>query len=265
MLKNKYEVKQIGEQKTLELYLYGEIETDYYDWWTGKTIESKTSANYVRKVLDEAGNVDRINVYINSIGGSVSEGNAIYNILKRSPAEKVVYVDAFAYSVASVIAMAGDKIIMPSNTTMMIHNAMWGIFGNSQQLRKAADDLDIINEASCNTYLVKAGDKLSKEDLTKMLDAETYLTAEKALEIGLCDEIANPVDLSESIEVVEQAQQKQNAFAKQAAQQIKAEVKAKEEPPKPQEQNPPQAQEKDVDKFEFATPIFNKYFNLKEN
>jgi ClpP class serine protease len=142
---------------------------------------------------------------------------------------------------------------------------MWGIFGNSQQLRKAADDLDIINEASCNTYLVKAGDKLSKEDLTKMLDAETYLTAEKALEIGLCDEIANPVDLSESIEVVEQAQQKQNAFAKQAAQQIKAEVKAKEEPPKPQEQNPPQAQEKDVDKFEFATPIFNKYFNLKEN
>ena len=125
-LHKNYEVKQLGQERVLEIYLYGEIESDYYDWWTGKIVESKTSANYVRKAIDEAGTVDKINIYINSLGGLVSEGNAIFNILKRSNAYKTVYVDAFAFSVASVIAMAGDKIVMPSNTTMMIHNAMKG-------------------------------------------------------------------------------------------------------------------------------------------
>ena len=60
MLNKNYEVKQIGELRTLEIYLYGEIQSDYYDWWTGKLIESKTSANYVRKAIDEAGTVDQI-------------------------------------------------------------------------------------------------------------------------------------------------------------------------------------------------------------
>ena len=170
-LQKKFEIKQIGDMRMLELYFYGEIQKDYFDWWTGKLVESKTSSEYVKKALEDAGPVEQINIYINSIGGSVSEGIAIYNLLKRNPANKTVYIDAFAYSVASVIAMAGDKVVMPSNTTMMIHNASWGVYGNSAQLRKAADDLDTINEASCNTYLVKAGEKLPKEKLTEMLDA----------------------------------------------------------------------------------------------
>ena len=202
-LHKSYEVKQLGQERVLEIYLYGDIESDYFDWWTGKVIESKTSANYVRKAIDEAGTVDKINIYINSLGGLVSKDNAIFNILKRTKVYKTVYVDAFAFSVASVIAMAGDKIVMPSNTTMMIHNAMMGAYGNSKKLRKAADDLDIMNEASCNTYLVKAGDKITKEKLTELLDAETFLTAEQALAYGLCDEIANPIDISESVDIVE--------------------------------------------------------------
>lgn len=249
-LHKNYEVKQLGQERVLEIYLYGDIESDYFDWWTGKVIESKTSANYVRKAIDEAGTVDKINIYINSLGGLVSEGNAIFNILKRAKAYKTVYVDAFAFSVASVIAMAGDKIVMPSNTTMMIHNAMMGAYGNSKELRKAADDLDIMNEASCNTYLVKAGDKITKEKLTELLDAETFLTAEQALAYGLCDEIANPIDISESVDIVEQAQKTKNPSAKKAFEILQSNAKNKIQPtPPPHEDEPKQ------DKFDWLSEI----------
>ena len=103
---------------------------------------------------------------------------------------------------------------MPSNSTMMIHNAMMGAYGTSEDLRKAATALETMNEGSCNTYLIKAKDKLTKEKLKELLDAETFLTAEQALEIGLCDEIANPIDLSQSAEIAEQARRQNNPIAK---------------------------------------------------
>lgn len=248
MLNKKFDIKQIGENnRTLDIYLYGEIQDDYYDCWRDRKIESTTSANYVRKALEEAGEIDNINIYINSIGGSVAEGNAIFNILKRSPAYKTVYIDAYAYSVASVIAMCGDKIVMPSNATMMIHNASWCCCGNSVELRKSADDLDIINEASCNSYLIKAGDKLNKERLTEMLNAETFLTAEKALEAGLCDEIANPVNLVESAEIIEQAKQLKNPYTRQAIQFLQKTETA------PKQDEPPKQQ----DKYEWLEELIN--------
>ena len=104
-----------------------------------------------------------------AFGGSVFEGTAIYNQLKRHPAHKTVYVDGFACSIASVIAMAGDEVVMPRNTMMMIHN-MWScVCGNAAELRKAADDLDIINDAGRQAYLSKAGDKLTEEKLAEMM------------------------------------------------------------------------------------------------
>ena len=215
-------IKQVGEIRVLEIYLYGEIMADYCDFWTGEIVESKTSADYVRKMIEEAEKFDGINVYINSCGGSVSEGNAIYNILKRQNKPITVYIDAFAYSVASVVAMAGNKVIMPSNTVMMIHNAVMGAYGNATALRKAADDLDIMNEASCNTYLVKAAGKIDKTELKEMLDAETFMTAEEAFKLGFCDEVINPVNTGAAVEVAEQAKQMKNPYAKQAYEQIKA-------------------------------------------
>lgn len=254
-LRRKFEVKQLGEVRTLEIYLYGEIQGDYFDWWSGNIVESTTSANYVRKALDEAGTVDNINIYINSCGGSVSEGIAIYNILKRSTAFKTVYVDAFAYSIASVIAMAGDKVIMPSNTTMMIHNAMMSAFGNAAELRKAADDLDVINQASCNTYLAKSK-KIEQEKLTELLDAETFLTAEQAFEIGLCDEVANAIDISKSVEIVEQAQRDKNPTAKKAMEFLQTSTKNqtqtlnKSQEPSPKTSDTPPQQKDSFDLFE---------------
>ena len=249
-INQKYDIKQVGETRVLALYLYGEISPSYTDWW-GDYHESKTSAEYIINAINSAGDFDQVNVYINSCGGSVSEGIAIYNNLKRIDKPVHVYVDAFAYSVASVIAMAGDKIIMPSNTTMMIHNAMMGCFGNSKDLRKAADDLDIINEASCNSYLTKSS-KIDKDKLVELLDAETFLSAEQAFEYGLCDEIANPVDLTESIEIAEQAVRNKNPYAKKAIEQIR-QVK-KEQTPEPKQQTPDQ---KEQDCFEWLKEQFN--------
>lgn len=184
-----WEIKQqANEPEALDLYIYSAVQGDGYDWWTGEKIESETSAEYFRQELDKHKNAKQINVYINSLGGSVMEGVGIYNQLRRHPANVTAYIDGFACSIASVIAMAADKIIMPRNAVMMIHNAWTITMGNSKELRKAADDLDVLNEASRQAYLVKAGEKLTEEKLIEMLEAETYLTAEQCIEYGLADE-----------------------------------------------------------------------------
>ena len=187
--KNMWEIKQAAQNNVLEIYIYGDIESDGYDWWTDEVIRSETSANTFREELAKYADVAEIKLYINSNGGSVFEGTAIYNQLKRHPAKKTVYIDGFACSIASVIAMAGDEIIMPRNALMMIHNMWMCAYGNSVELRKAADDLDIINNAGKQAYLQKAGEKVDEERLTRMMDDETWLNAKKAVELGFADEI----------------------------------------------------------------------------
>ena len=98
--KKMWELKQSAEPNSLDLYIYGDVEGDGYSWWTGETIQSETSANYFRDELAKYPNATQINIYINSYGGSVYEGTAIYNQLKRHSAFKTVYVDGFACSVA---------------------------------------------------------------------------------------------------------------------------------------------------------------------
>lgn len=185
--------QEAGRPNVLQLYVYGYVEPDGYDWWTDEKIESETSANHFREVLAQYPNATEIEIYINSLGGNVVEGTAIYNQLKRHPAHKTVYVDGFAASIASVIAMAGDEVVMPANTLMMIHNMSLDVYGTSKELRKAADDLDVINSTGREAYLQKAGDKLSRERLVEMMDAETWLPARECVELGLADRIAEDV------------------------------------------------------------------------
>ena len=191
-VKTIWAIKQ--EAKSLDIYLYDDIVPDGEDFWTGEKIPSETSASHVQQVLQDAGDIDAINIYINSYGGDVKEGLGIYNLLARSKAYKTVYVDGFACSIASVIAMCGDKVIMGTNTLMMIHNASMGAFGTADELRKAADDLDVINTAAISSYKTKAGDKLDDKTLQNMLDSTTWLTPEQCIQYGLADEIANKVD-----------------------------------------------------------------------
>lgn len=201
-----WEIKQSASLDTVDLYIYKEVESDGYDWWTDEIVESETSANHFKNELAKYPNAAQINIYINSNGGSVYEGTAIYNQLKRHPAHKTVYIDGFACSIASVIAMAGDEIIMPRNALMMIHNMMMGVWGNSKEIRKAADDLDVINAAGRQAYLMKAGEKLSEEKLSEMMDAETWLTAEQCIEYGLADRYAeNDADMEKAREILQKA------------------------------------------------------------
>lgn len=190
MSKAVYLIKQSQIPNELDLYIYDYVEGDSYDWWSGEKIESLTSANYIQKKLEESRDVTQINVFINSYGGEVKEGLAIYTQLKRHKAYKTIYVDGFACSIASVISMAGDKVIMGPNTLMMIHHASMGAYGNAEELRKAANDVEVIDKASCSSYLAKAGNKLTEELLNQLLDAQTWLNAEQCLQYGLCDEIA---------------------------------------------------------------------------
>ncbi len=187
-----WEIKQSATApKTVDIYLYSAIEGDSYDWWTGETIKSETSANTFKETLENIGEFDNINLYINSLGGSVLEGVAIYNQLKRTNAYITAYIDGFACSIASVIAMAADKVVMPKNTVMMIHNAWTRATGNASQLRKTADDLDKMNEVGKNAYLEKSGGKIDSEKLTELMDAETYLTADECIAYGFADEYAD--------------------------------------------------------------------------
>lgn len=227
-----WELKQSANPDVLEMYLYGDVEGDYFDWWRGVDVESETSANHFRNELAKYPDVSQINIYINSYGGSVFEGTAIYNQLKRHPAQKHVYIDGFACSVAATIAMCGDKVIMPRNTMMMIHNAWNIVAGNSAQLRKAADDLDTINEGNRQAYLQKAGDKITEDKLIQLLDAETWLTAEQCIEYGFADEYAEQeADMTKAkqlLQKVNKSLEQQLSYNKAIAAQLR---QATEEPP----------------------------------
>lgn len=118
------------------------------------------------------------------------EGLAIYNQLKRAKAHKTVYIDGFACSIASVIAMAGDRVVMPKASMMMIHNAWTAAIGNSKELRKIADDLDLMSDTIANAYLEKSNGKADEKKIRQLMNNESYLPADQCYELGLCDKIS---------------------------------------------------------------------------
>lgn len=183
-MKNKFwEFKNFVPNEVADLYIYNEISS-----WDD---ENFTSANSFKQELDTLGDIKTINLYINSPGGSVADGLAIASMLKRHKAYVIAHVDSMACSIASVIVCSCDKVIMPKNTLLMIHNALMGgfFYGNAKDFRKQADDLDKISESLRQTYLEKASGKLTEDKLIELMNAETWLTAKESLELGLCDEI----------------------------------------------------------------------------
>ncbi|WP_238458131.1 head maturation protease, ClpP-related [Alkalihalobacterium alkalinitrilicum] len=175
-----------------DIFIYGDIVRYQWD-------DTDTTASSFKEDLDNLGDVSTINLYINSPGGSVFEGVAIHNMLKRHKAKVNVHVDALAASIASVIAMAGDTIFMPKNSMLMIHNPWTFAVGNAKDLRKAADDLDRIGVSAVQSYLSKAGAKLDEEKLQQMLDDETWLSADNAFEYGLCDVVQEANEMAASV------------------------------------------------------------------
>ena len=174
-----------------EIFIYGDIVSE--EWFA-----NEVTAPGFKQQLDELGNVSEIDVHINSSGGNVFEGHAIYNMLKMHKAKINIYIDALAASIASVIAMSGDTIFMHKNSFLMIHNSWIMTVGNAKELRDTADLLDKTDEASNQAYLDRALN-ISEEELKELLDAETWLTASEALEKGFIDEILEPNEIAASI------------------------------------------------------------------
>ncbi|PFA93901.1 head maturation protease, ClpP-related [Bacillus thuringiensis] len=166
---------------------------------------SENNAEAVRRKIQDV-KAEKIHVHINSGGGSAFDGVAICNQLKQHSAEIIVHIDGWAASAASVIAMAGDKIIMPSNTMMMIHQASTFEYGNADLFEKTARDLRKIDSALAASY--KKRFVGTDEELKQLLKDETWLTAEEAVALGLADEIADEIEIDdtqedEEVEVVE--------------------------------------------------------------
>ena len=184
-----YCFKQEAGSDVYKLYIYDDVsEYGTFDWWTWEYTESETSAEYFRKALAEIPESATIELHINSYGGSVKEGVAIYNQLKQKKCKEIVaYVDGFAYSIASIILQAADRRIMGLGTSLLIHNMWLSVAGNAAELRKAADDLDVLMESNRQIYLERVN--ITEEELIEMMENETYLTPEQAVEMGFADEV----------------------------------------------------------------------------
>lgn len=174
---NCFEVKNETEQKA-DLYFYGDIVSD---WW-GAWQDEDQYPNAVKDFLNAQAGKD-LNIYINSGGGSVFAGIAIYNMIQRHAAKNKVqiYVDGLAGSIASVIAFAGSEPPkIPSNAFLMIHNPWTCGEGNAAELRKMADDLDEIAVGMLAIYGKHLKEGVTTEEIAALMDAETWLSGEEA-------------------------------------------------------------------------------------
>ena len=165
-------------ENSADLCFFGDINSESLGEWQKYYPEDKAPQD-VKEFLDQLENVSKINVHINSGGGSVFGGIAIYNMLKRFDAEITVYVEGLAASIASVIAMAGDKIIIPANAQMMIHKPSSCAWGNADEMRKEADILDGCQKVILTTYMEHAKEGVTEEQINDLINAETWKNGEE--------------------------------------------------------------------------------------
>ncbi|MCW1916002.1 Clp protease ClpP [Luteolibacter sp. GHJ8] len=159
-----------GKKKAATMFLY-----DAVSFWTGN--DART---FQRKLAET--DAEEIHLHINSPGGSVFEGVAIYNLLAGHEAEVIVHIDGLAASIASVIALAGDTIHIAENGMVMIHNPSVVAWGDSTMMRKQAEILDKIRDAILNTYETRT--RMGREDLSAEMEAETWYSADEAIKAG---------------------------------------------------------------------------------
>lgn len=190
----KISVIEAKGKKTAEVLIYEDIGEG---WFGG------LSAKAFAKELQAIGAVDKINVRINSMGGSVFEGVTMYNVLRDNDAEVIVHIDGLAASIASVIAMAGNSIRIAENAMMMIHDPWIVAAGSAADLREQAGLLDKIRDSLITSYKSQVQASLTTDEISNLMEAETWMSANEALEFGFVDEVteelavaAKVVDLS---------------------------------------------------------------------
>lgn len=180
-----------------DLYVYGDIrKKDIIDRWFGDD-ETRVDAMTFVDALNQV-DTPNLTVHINSYGGSVSEGLAIYSVLSQFKGHLVTIVDGFACSAASVIFMAGKERIVPESGLLMIHNAWSNAEGDSNALRKVADDLEKITQPSVDIYCLKTG--LPEEKIKELMDAETWITSKEAFEMNFSTSMSKDSQAKQSLE-----------------------------------------------------------------
>lgn len=182
MKRNWFEMKAGRANAPAEIFIYDEI-----------GLFGISAMDFIA-ALKALGEPKAITVRINSPGGEVFAGIAIHNALARHPADKTVVIDGIAASIASFIAMAGDTIEMPDNAMMMLHNPGGLVLGTSNDMRDLADALDKMRESMVSAYAGKS--KQPRDRVIAMMDAETWLTAAEAVELGFADSVTEPVKMA---------------------------------------------------------------------
>ena len=201
--------------------------------------ESESSGTYRRQYEDNffTDRFDLAKDYVRAGGRKSSYfGSRLTNLLMRRHLEEMFageQLDSYFEEMRSATPAQREQ------RNQQLGETLAEMLGN--ELRQAADNLDKINEASCNTYLVKAKDKLTREKLNQLLDAETFFTAEEALAYGLCDEVIDPVESDDSEEVIRQAVENKNPVAKKAVERLRQSKRTSgfkpQEPSEPKQQD----------------------------
>ena len=181
-----YSIQNKAGGETADIYIFDEIGT-----------YGVTAQEFINDIKDLKGT--SINLRINSLGGDVFDGMAMYNVIKRREAKTTVYIEGIAASIATIIALGADEVVMAENSLFMIHNAWGGTMGEAKDMRKTADTLDKISGELTDIYRKKTG--LSYEALQEMMDQETWLNAEEAYELGFVDVISDSIKVAAKYDV----------------------------------------------------------------
>jgi ATP-dependent protease ClpP protease subunit len=185
-----YTMKASGQNQA-DIYIY----EDVGEGWFGGVSARQFAAD-----LKALGSLDTLNLHINSYGGEVFDGIAIYRTLVDHPAKVISYVDGVAASIASVIAMAGDEIRITESGFFMIHEASGGAFGRAAEHRQMADLLETITATIGDVYVARTG--RDKAEVAAWMTSETWLTAQQALEYGFADEVVENLRLAAHVTAV---------------------------------------------------------------
>lgn len=186
MKENWYNIKSKESTKVVDVYIFDEIGS------FGMNAQS-----FIEEIK-EYKNSD-INLHINCVGGDVFDGMAIYNILKKRTAKTTVYIEGIAASMGSVIALAADRVVMAENSLFMIHNAWGGAMGEAKEMKKTAALLDKISGEIADIYVKKTN--LPLDRVKEMMDEETWLNADEALELGFIDSISDAIKMAAKYDV----------------------------------------------------------------
>jgi len=179
-----YEINNKAEKA--EIWIYEFIGKDY---WTGEGLTAKDFQEDLSKIKSS-----QIDLHINSPGGDVFDGNTIYNLLKQHPANVTTYIDGLAASIASVIALAGDKVLMAENALFMVHQPWAFTVGNEEDHEKQIEILRQVGGSLAKTYMSKTNK--TEDEIKEMMKSETWLSSDQAIEAGFADEISGQIDIA---------------------------------------------------------------------